>query len=59
MGSRGDDESVFTSIKDAAEIEASTIIASVREPEGLSVVIREEDAQERGLPILFAPLGSR
>jgi len=44
---------VFTSIQDAAEVEASTILASVREPEGLSVVLREEDARERGLPILF------
>jgi uncharacterized protein len=44
---------VFTSLRDAAEVEASTIIASIREPEGLSVVMREEDAQERGLPILF------
>lgn len=44
---------VFTSIQDAAQVEASTIIASIREPEGLSVVMREADAQERGLPILF------
>jgi hypothetical protein len=44
---------VFTSLQDEAEIEASTIIASIREPEGLSVVMREADAQERGLPILF------
>ena len=44
---------VFTSIRDAADVEASTIIASIREPEGLSVVMRESDAQERGLSILF------
>jgi hypothetical protein len=44
---------VFTSVENAAEIEPSTIIASVREPEGLAVVMRESDAQERGLPILF------
>lgn len=44
---------VFTSIQDMAEIEASTIVASIREPEGLSVVMRESDARQRGLPILF------
>jgi hypothetical protein len=44
---------VFTSIQDGLEIEASTIIASIREPEGLSVVMRESDARQRGLPILF------
>jgi len=44
---------VFTSVKDVGEIEASTIIASIREPEGLSVVMRESDARQRGLPILF------
>lgn len=44
---------VFTSIRDAAEVEAGMIIASIREPEGLSVVVREEDAREKDLPILF------
>jgi len=44
---------VFTSVKDVAEVDAGTIIASVREPEGLSIVMRESDAWERGLPILF------
>lgn len=44
---------VFTSVKDGTEVDAGTIIASVREPEGLSIVMRESDARERGLPILF------
>ena len=44
---------VFTSIQDIGEIEPSTIMASIREPEGLSIVMRESDARERGLPILF------
>jgi len=44
---------VFTSVKDVAEVDAGTIIASVREPEGLSIVMRESDAREKGLPILF------
>jgi len=44
---------VFTSVRDAAEIEANAIIASIREPEGLSLVMSEPDALRRGLPILF------
>lgn len=44
---------VFTSVEDAADLEPGAVIASIREPEGLSVILNESDALKRNLPILF------
>ncbi len=44
---------VFTSVEDVADLEPGVVIASIREPEGLSVILNESDALQRNLPILF------
>ncbi|EUC13126.1 UNVERIFIED_ORG: hypothetical protein BDU10_3836 [Burkholderia sp. CF145] len=44
---------VFASVKDGNAIDPAVIVASIREPEGLSVVTSEADAQVGGLNALF------
>jgi uncharacterized protein len=44
---------VFASLAKGVIFDPTHIIASVREPEGLSVVVSEEDAKKGALPILF------
>lgn len=44
---------VFTSVADGAAIDPTLIIAAIREPEGLSLVLREADAIRFAAPILF------
>jgi hypothetical protein len=43
----------FASIKPAQTIDPTIIVASIRETEGLSVVVTEEDAIKNNLEILF------
>jgi hypothetical protein len=44
---------VFASIRDGYTIDPAVIVASIREPEGLSVITREADAANNGLNVLF------
>ena len=44
---------VFASIKHRTAIQPELIVASINEPEGLSVVMREADAEKSGLNPLF------
>lgn len=44
---------VFASVKPGVTIEPEFIHASIQEPEGLSVVMREADARHRNLKPLF------
>lgn len=44
---------VFTSIENRETLKGLKSIASMEESEGLSVVLREEDARELGLAVLF------
>ena len=44
---------VFASIKGDQAIDPAVIVASIREPEGLSVVTSEPDAAHAGLNVLF------
>jgi hypothetical protein len=44
---------VFASLKRGTAIQPELIVASIHEPEGLSVVMREADAQKSGLNPLF------
>ncbi|MFM0041051.1 ACT domain-containing protein [Paraburkholderia sediminicola] len=44
---------VFASVKDGHAIDPSVIVASIREPEGLSVITSETDAARSGLNALF------
>ena len=44
---------VFTSIPTGTPIDMQLVVACIRETEGLSVVLAEEDALRLGLPILF------
>jgi uncharacterized protein len=44
---------VFVSLPPGVTIEPASVIASIQEPEGLTVVMREADAQERGLRALY------
>jgi hypothetical protein len=44
---------VFASVKDGHAIDPAVIVASIREPEGLSVITSETDAAMRGLHVLF------
>ena len=44
---------VFTSLKDATAVDPEVVVAFIREAEGLSLVMREADALQRNLPILF------
>jgi hypothetical protein len=43
----------FVSVRDPQLLGSVDMLATVREPEGLSVVVREPDAQALGLPVLF------
>lgn len=43
----------FVSVTDVKDLEGIEVIASIREPEGLSAVISEADAAARGIPVLF------
>ena len=43
----------FVSVSDQNRLRNTEIIASIREEEGFSAVIREEDAAALGLPVLF------
>jgi hypothetical protein len=44
---------VFASVKDAHALDPAVIVASIREPEGLSVITSEADAEISGLNVLF------
>jgi uncharacterized protein len=44
---------VFTLVRDAADLKPDLIVASIREAEGLSVILPESEAVSRNLPILF------
>jgi hypothetical protein len=44
---------VFASVTDAAHIDLAQAVATVREPEGMSVVLPETDAARSNLPVLF------
>jgi hypothetical protein len=44
---------VFASVKDGHAIDPAVIVASIREPEGLSVITSETDAAASGLNPLF------
>jgi hypothetical protein len=44
---------VFASVKDGHAIDPGVIVASIREPEGLSVITSETDAATNGLNALF------
>ncbi len=44
---------VFISVTDGKVVEFDRVVASIREPEGLSVVMAESDALALNLPILF------
>jgi uncharacterized protein len=44
---------VFASVKDGRAIDPAVIVASIREPEGLSVITGETDAANNGLNVLF------
>lgn len=43
----------FVSLPDDVQLEPHAIVASIREPEGLSVILPEQQAIELGLPIAF------
>jgi hypothetical protein len=44
---------VFASVKEGHAIDPAVIVASIREPEGLSVITSEADAAASGLTALF------
>lgn len=44
---------VFTSVQDLAGIDPAQIIALIREPEGISLIMAAADAERLGLPVLF------
>ena len=44
---------VYASVKEGHAIDPAVIVASIREPEGLSVVTSEADAELAGLNVLF------
>ena len=44
---------VFASVKDGQAIDPAVVVASIREPEGLSVITSETDAAIAGLNVLF------
>lgn len=46
-------EYVFTSVQETAGIDPAQIIASIREPEGVSLIMAAADAERHGLPVLF------
>ncbi len=46
-------EYVFTSVQDITAIDPAQIIALIREPEGISLILAEADALRYNLPVLF------
>lgn len=44
---------VFASVPDGRDLPAHAVVASIREPEGLSVVVEESAAQQWGLSPVF------
>lgn len=44
---------VFTLLPDGAVVDPESVLACIREPEGISVVVTEETATRLGLPVLF------
>jgi hypothetical protein len=44
---------VFSSIPDALDLGGLDVVATMREPEGLTVVLEEGLARTRGLPVMF------
>lgn len=44
---------VFTLLPDGTAIDPEAVVASIREPEGMSVVVAEETAIRLGLPVQF------
>lgn len=44
---------VFTLLPDGTAIDPEAVVASIREPEGISVVVAEETAIRLGLPVQF------
>jgi len=44
---------VFVSVPPATDLRGLDVVATMREPEGLSLVLREELAQARGFTVLF------
>ena len=44
---------VVTSTSDPASLTLQDVVSSIREPEGLSLIVCEQRAHELGLPILF------
>ncbi len=44
---------VFASLEAGVTVDPALVLASIKEPEGLSVVMRESDAQRSNLRILF------
>lgn len=44
---------VFASVPDGLAVDTRRVIASIREPEGLSLVLAEADAAALGLPVQF------
>ena len=44
---------VFATVPDDRRIDASAVLASIREPEGLSVILAEEDAAALGLRAVY------
>lgn len=43
----------FVAVPDAVTLDPQRIIASMREPEGLSAILAEQDAHDLGLPVAF------
>ena len=43
----------FVALPPGHAVDPGVVVASVREPEGLSVVLAEQDAIDRGLPVAF------
>ncbi|RRR76542.1 MAG: ACT domain-containing protein [Candidatus Viridilinea halotolerans] len=43
---------VFTSVPPGTSIAPTAIVASIREPEGMTLILPEAEAQQAGLPIL-------
>ncbi|AKH20479.1 ACT domain-containing protein [Sedimenticola thiotaurini] len=44
---------IFTMLPDGVAIDPASIVASIREPEGVSLVVTEETAVHLELPVLF------
>ena len=44
---------VYSTLPFASSVDPAVIVASIREPEGLSVVLAEQDALRLNLPVIF------